>query len=63
MTTSTYGPVEVVALGFPGERVPDTVQEAVLEVLADGVVTLLDVAPRTAPSCCSRSTSWDRTSG
>jgi uncharacterized membrane protein len=36
--------VEVVALGFPGERVPDTVQEAVLEVLADGVVTLLDLA-------------------
>lgn len=44
MATSTYGPVEVVALGFPGDRVPDTVQEAVLDVLASGVVTLLDLA-------------------
>jgi uncharacterized membrane protein len=44
MATSTFGPVEVVALGFPGDRVPETVQEAVLDVLASGVVTLLDLA-------------------
>lgn len=44
MATSTFGPVEVIALGFPGDRIPETVQEAVTDVLASGVVTLLDLA-------------------
>ena len=44
MATSTFGPAEVVALAFPGDHVPQSVQDAVLEAVASGVVTLLDVA-------------------
>ncbi|MFF2268592.1 DUF6325 family protein [Cellulosimicrobium cellulans] len=44
MATSTFGPVEIVAIAFPTDRVPAGVQASVLEVLAEGTVTLLDLA-------------------
>ncbi|MFD4991089.1 DUF6325 family protein [Cellulosimicrobium cellulans] len=44
MATSTFGPVEIVAIAFPTERIPHGVQASVLEVLAEGTVTLLDLA-------------------
>lgn len=44
MATSTFGPVEIVAVAFPTDRIPAGVQASVLEVLAEGTVTLLDLA-------------------
>ncbi|MFB8228945.1 DUF6325 family protein [Cellulosimicrobium sp. NPDC055967] len=44
MATSTFGPVEIVAVAFPSDRIPAGVQASVLEVLAEGTVTLLDLA-------------------
>ncbi|MCO7273594.1 DUF6325 family protein [Cellulosimicrobium cellulans] len=44
MATSTFGPVEIVAIAFPSDRIPAGVQASVLEVLAEGTVTLLDLA-------------------
>ena len=44
MATSTFGPVEIVAVAFPTERIPDGIRSAVLEVLEQGTVTLLDLA-------------------
>jgi len=44
MATSPFGPVEIVAIAFPTARVPSGVQASVLEVLAEGTVTLLDLA-------------------
>ena len=44
MATSTFGPVEIVAIAFPADRIPADVQTSVLEVLAAGTVTLLDLA-------------------
>jgi uncharacterized membrane protein len=44
MATSTFGPVEIVAIAFPTDRIPAGVQASVLEVLAEGTVTLLDLA-------------------
>ncbi len=44
MATSTFGPVEIVAVAFPSDRIPAGVQASVLEMLAEGTVTLLDLA-------------------
>ncbi|MBD8079566.1 DUF6325 family protein [Cellulosimicrobium arenosum] len=44
MATSSFGPVEIVALAFPSDRIPAEVQTAVRDVLAAGTVTLLDLA-------------------
>ncbi|WP_454728305.1 DUF6325 family protein [Cellulosimicrobium protaetiae] len=44
MATSTFGPVEIVAVAFPTDRIPGGVQASVLKVLAEGTVTLLDLA-------------------
>ncbi|MGM7424439.1 DUF6325 family protein [Cellulosimicrobium sp. CpK407] len=44
MATFTFGPVEIVAIAFPSDRIPAGVQASVLEVLAEGTVTLLDLA-------------------
>jgi uncharacterized membrane protein len=44
MATSTFGPVEIVAIAFPADRIPADVQTSVLDVLAAGTVTLLDLA-------------------
>jgi uncharacterized membrane protein len=44
MATSTFGPVEIIAVAFPTDRIPAGVQASVLEVLAEGTVTLLDLA-------------------
>jgi len=44
MATSTFGPVEIVAVAFPTDRIPVGVRASVLEVLAEGTVTLLDLA-------------------
>ncbi|MFC8922941.1 DUF6325 family protein [Cellulosimicrobium sp. NPDC057127] len=44
MASSSFGPVEIVVLAFPAERVPAEVQTAVRDVLAAGTVTLLDLA-------------------
>ena len=44
MATSTFGPVEIVAVAFPSDHIPAGVQASVLEVLAEGTVTLLDLA-------------------
>lgn len=44
MATSTFGPVEIVAIAFPADRIPAEVRSSVLEVLATGTVTLLDLA-------------------
>lgn len=43
MSTETFGPVEVYAFAFPHERVPDRVKAAVVDVIASGAVTLLDL--------------------
>ncbi len=44
MATSTFGPVEIVAVAFPADRIPADVQASVLAVLATGTITLLDLA-------------------
>ncbi|WP_454042090.1 DUF6325 family protein [Cellulosimicrobium sp. Marseille-Q8652] len=44
MASSSFGPVEIVAIAFPSDRVPSGVQTAVADVLAEGTVTLLDLA-------------------
>ncbi|MBD5785648.1 hypothetical protein IF650_05600 [Cellulosimicrobium terreum] len=44
MATSSFGPVEIVALAFPTDRIPAEVQTAVRDVLGAGTVTLLDLA-------------------
>lgn len=38
-----FGPVDVLAIGFPQPRVPDAVREAILAALDSGAVTLLDL--------------------
>lgn len=43
MAASTFGPVEIVAVAFPSDRVPVDVRAAVLDVLVEGTVTLLDL--------------------
>ena len=42
--SETFGPGELIVIAFPHEQVPDAVLSAVSDVLADGVVTLLDLA-------------------
>jgi uncharacterized membrane protein len=44
VTTSDLGPVEIVAIAFPAEHIPASVQQAVRDVVGSGVVTLLDLA-------------------
>ena len=40
--TDGFGPGELCVIGFPGEGIPPRVRWAVVETLAQGVVTLLD---------------------
>jgi uncharacterized membrane protein len=42
--TQTFGPGELIVIAFPQEQIPETVLSAVGDVLAEGVVTLLDMA-------------------
>jgi uncharacterized membrane protein len=42
--SSSFGPVELVALAFDAPRIPPPVAQAVLEVAGSGAVTLLDLA-------------------
>jgi uncharacterized membrane protein len=43
MAETTYGPVDLVEVGFPTERIPPAVVDAMREIVASGVVTLLDL--------------------
>ena len=43
MPSTTFGPVEFVAIAFPEERVPDAVKVAIVELLGSDVVSLLDL--------------------
>jgi uncharacterized membrane protein len=43
MATSAFGPVELVAIGFPQAKVPVPVQTAIARAIASEVVRLLDL--------------------
>ena len=43
MPSTTFGPVEFVAIAFPEERVPDAVKIAIADLLGSDVVRLLDL--------------------
>ena len=43
MAADAFGPVELFVIRFPQERIPESFQSSVLNVLARGAVTLLDL--------------------
>ena len=43
MAADTFGPVELFVIRFPQERVPQSFRSSVLNVIAGGAVTLLDL--------------------
>ena len=43
MTVDSYGPADLYVVAFPEDHVPAAVRQALLDTLASGVITLLDL--------------------
>lgn len=43
MTVDSYGPADLYVVAFPDDHVPGAVRQALLDTLASGVITLLDL--------------------